>query len=572
MADTIQSDDLDNKKPASTITQPPGQPGTPATSSPASQQSSASSQPGTPAPSTVQPTSTVRQIGTQTNQGPQQQGTGYTNIQKIVQANQGNGLGQAVVGGIKQTGQQAAGAINSANTDFTNQIGQSNQQLQQGNTQYQGLLGKALNIDPNNPLSDADYASAQQFLTGNYSGPTELQNGGQVAAQAADAEQLGKLGGSEAGRAGLLQRFVGGNQYTQGQQKLDNLLLGSNSGAINQARSATQGLSDLAARGIQTARAQGQSAAATDAATRAAALATGQTDITNVNNDLNTGAQNYLNSELGKYTNAQQIALNDPSNDFGLLSTNLTPQQKAAVLAKNPSFAQVTGGMSQDDINKMLTDYQNGNTNAFSSILGQTSAADQSKAGSYNALNKLLNTGAGPVNANNQLAATNNVSLNKDAINSLNQTLEDQSKAAANQGYTAAVNSKGDQYYNTDVNQLATARAAQYANNATPGSYGSSTTKPANYDSQVNAIYAKYPSGAFDPRAGAEISALNKQINTNQLTQQFLQQGSVTAVQAGKDAQGYRDSLNNTSTGAGQDFYNQQLNAAQQAALQKYLA
>lgn len=566
MADTIQSDDLDNKKPVSSVSQPPGNPGTPANQP-------ASSQPGTPTTqNTIQPSNTPRQIGTQTTSGPQQQGTGYTNIQKIVQANQGNGLGQAVVGGIQQTGQQAAGAINSANQDFTNQIGQSNQQLQQGNTQYQGLLGKALNIDPNNPLSDADYASAQQFLTGNYSGPTELQNGEQVAAQAADAEQLGKLGGSEAGRAGLLQRFVGGNQYTQGQQKLDNLLLGSNSGAINQARSATQGLSDLAARGIQTARAQGQSAAATDAATRAAALAAGQTDITNVNNDLNTGAQNYLNSELGKYTNAQQIALNDPSNNFGLLSTNLTPQQKAAVLAKNPSFAQVTGGMSQDDINKMLTDYQNGNTNAFSSILGQTSAADQTKAGSYNALNKLLNTGAGTVNANNQLAATNNVSLNKDAINSLNQTLEDQAKGVTDQGYTASVNKAGEDYYNTDVQKLASARAAQYANDITPGAYNSGTQKPANYDAQVQAIYSKYPLGPFDPKAGADISALNKQINTSQLQASFLKAGSPSAIQAGQDAQGYRDSLGDTSQGAGQALYQQQLNAAQQAALQKYLA
>ena len=52
---------------------------------------------------------------------PRQLGTGFTNLQNIMQANTGNKLGQAVGSGIQQTGQQASNALQSGVQDFNTQ-------------------------------------------------------------------------------------------------------------------------------------------------------------------------------------------------------------------------------------------------------------------------------------------------------------------------------------------------------------------------------------------------------------------------------------------------------------------
>lgn len=81
-----------------------------------------------------------------------------------------------------------------------------------------------------------------KYRTGTYAGPQELGDFQTLLGKASQVEQLGGLTRSTGGRQELLRRFVGDNDYTQGQQKLDTMLLGQNGTELNQARKATRGL------------------------------------------------------------------------------------------------------------------------------------------------------------------------------------------------------------------------------------------------------------------------------------------------------------------------------------------
>ena len=210
MAEVIQQEDLDEKKPGQQQVQQAGQ--------------------GVQAPAGVAlPAGGGQQQSTIKSFNPNsQRGTGYTNIQRLVQANSGNKLGQAVGGGIQQVGQQTKQQLNQAQQQFQQQA----QQNQFNTAQNQQLTQNVLQ-DPTQytqfGLNTPESQQASQFqrlISGQYQGPQTLQNADQLQAQTQDATQLGQAIGSQAGRIGLLQRFVGTPQYKQGQQTLDALLLG----------------------------------------------------------------------------------------------------------------------------------------------------------------------------------------------------------------------------------------------------------------------------------------------------------------------------------------------------------
>lgn len=96
------------------------------------------------------------------------------------------------------------------------------------------------------PLISADeQALFNKYRTGAYGGPTELANAQALRGQAADVNQLGQSVSSSQGRLGLLQRFAAkpGSQYGQGQQSLDQLLLGGATPDLQAARRQALGLS-----------------------------------------------------------------------------------------------------------------------------------------------------------------------------------------------------------------------------------------------------------------------------------------------------------------------------------------
>lgn len=188
------------------------------------------------------------------NNRSQTAGTGFVNLQRVLQANKNNQLGQTVVGGVQQAGNAARGALNQAGQQFQAGLNQEKERLGQEDQRVSRVLGNLPSA------TDEDVKAFESIRSGESKAPTGLKDTQDLRAKAQEAQMLGQAGGSEAGRFGLLQRFVGrGQQYTGGQQRLDNLLLGQQGGKqLQQARAGTIGLGGQVERGIQGAAARGQ--------------------------------------------------------------------------------------------------------------------------------------------------------------------------------------------------------------------------------------------------------------------------------------------------------------------------
>lgn len=193
--------------------------------------------------------------GAQQPQSTRQLGTGFTNLQNIMQANTGNQLGQAVSGGIQQAGSQATNALNSGVQNF-NQQSQANALGTQAQKQnVQNVLNNVGNV------SNQDVANFQNYMSGQYNGPTNINNISAIQNQAANAQQQGQDVGTAGGRQALLQQYAASpsSSYSAGQQNLDSLLLGATGGKqLQQARQAVSGLNNQVNAAQNTAQSQAQ--------------------------------------------------------------------------------------------------------------------------------------------------------------------------------------------------------------------------------------------------------------------------------------------------------------------------
>lgn len=168
-----------------------------------------------------------------------QAGTGFTNLQRVLQANKANKLGATVGAGIQQAGQQAIGAINQAGQQFKTEADKEKERQTSLGQTVRGTLGGDLQNVSNDTVSQFETARSGQSK-----GPMAIKDVDKITEQAREAQGLGQATGNEGGRLGLLQRFVGqGNRYTGGQQRLDNLLLGQTGQKdLTQSRRGTFGL------------------------------------------------------------------------------------------------------------------------------------------------------------------------------------------------------------------------------------------------------------------------------------------------------------------------------------------
>lgn len=190
------------------------------------------------------------------DQQKKQTGTGFTNLNRIMQANQGNQLGKAVGGGVAQQAGQAKESLNQARTGFDTASQANRLDTDQNKQEVNNTLQS---VDTGQDVNDQTAQDFSRFRQGQYAGPQTLQNEDQVINQAQNAQNLGGLSSSAAGRQALLQRFVGGNNYSQGKQQLDNLLLGQSGGQdLRDARRQTQNLNQTALQSADAARQQAQ--------------------------------------------------------------------------------------------------------------------------------------------------------------------------------------------------------------------------------------------------------------------------------------------------------------------------
>lgn len=192
------------------------------------------------------------------NNPNQQKGSGFTNIQSVLKANQGNQLGSAVGNNLQQTTSSAQQNLQNAQGQFNTDT-QNNQANTQGNQQ---LAQNVLNDATSYVGSGANAGQGQQFqnlLSGQYQGPTGLNNVSQLQNQAANAAQQGQALGTAGGRIGLLQQMAGNQQYGAGAANLDNLLLGqSNDPSLQVAKRNALTLQGQVGSAVQGAAAQGQ--------------------------------------------------------------------------------------------------------------------------------------------------------------------------------------------------------------------------------------------------------------------------------------------------------------------------
>lgn len=167
-----------------------------------------------------------------------QTGSGFTTLQKYLQANKANKLGSTVGSGIQQAGQQATGAMQTAGNKFQQGFQSEQNRLGAEGQRVDRVMGNVT------AATDEDVNAFEGIRGGKTKGPQAIENANELREQARQAKALGEATGSEAGRYGLLQRYVGaGKQYTGGQQRLDNLLLGqTGAGNLREARRDTAGL------------------------------------------------------------------------------------------------------------------------------------------------------------------------------------------------------------------------------------------------------------------------------------------------------------------------------------------
>lgn len=198
----------------------------------------------------VQPNVQNQPLTTQKKDDKKQVGTGFTNINRVLEANRANKLGSSISGNIKQQAGQVRSGIMGQSQQFQKQA-EANRLDTEANKQLReqtlgGITGQSGFQDP-----DAKTVEAfQQMRGGEYKGPTGLdeQQTSALKRQGADLASLGNLTGTSSGKQTLLQRIVGTPQYTSGQQKMDSLLLGQSGGDLNKLRRETKNLdSGLAA-------------------------------------------------------------------------------------------------------------------------------------------------------------------------------------------------------------------------------------------------------------------------------------------------------------------------------------
>lgn len=210
-----------------------------------------------------------------------QKGTGFTNLSRIMQASRGNKLGQTVAGGIQSQAQGLQTQVKSAQEQFqeeaqkgrldTGEAAQKRQEIlgrfapstgaqqtQQPATppaaaQAPTQPGQPAQPKPQGPVSEEEIKKFQQFRTGTYTGPKELQDQASLVGKAQQTEELGELARSEGGRQELLRRFVGGQGYTAGQKQLDTSILGQQPGQLGAAARQTRGAADVVERAGQQA-------------------------------------------------------------------------------------------------------------------------------------------------------------------------------------------------------------------------------------------------------------------------------------------------------------------------------
>lgn len=248
---------------------------------------------------------------------PRQQGSGFTNLSRLLQANRNNRLGESISSGVIGGANQVRQQLGDTREQFQNQATANDLASDQNKSIREGVLQGIANGQTN--INDQQAQQFQNFRQGQYTGPKELDQAKTVGLgiRANEIQNQAKNPLSE----GTLQATIGAqstNPYTRGQMGLDRTLLGVvNPAALGQARSATRGLTQ----GINRAQ---EAARGTAALNTARAQQFGQETQQQLQ-----APQAAIQTEVGNRIAAQKAALNAEMQKYNA--------DRAAYLGVNPA-------------------------------------------------------------------------------------------------------------------------------------------------------------------------------------------------------------------------------------------
>lgn len=295
---------------------------------------------------------------TQQTQQPKRKGTGFTNLQRVLQASQGSKLGQTIAGGITGQAQQVQSGIKSAQEEFERQAEDKRLDTAKNRAAVSGAIEQAAQTGE---VSDDTSSLFERVRAGEYKGPTGLTDTQRLYSQAQQAQQLGALasgiGGDAATRSGgrqeLLRRFAGGSDYTAGQRKLDESILARDREAkLAAAARQTRGAAQDVERAGQVAQAKGQeysNLAKLFAKQTGEQLGAAQQDI--IQREIDPELQKAIARDNARKDLLNQISfLEKSSSQLGAAGLQ-TPAERQEKLTELLKKATESGYLSQEELN-----------------------------------------------------------------------------------------------------------------------------------------------------------------------------------------------------------------------------
>lgn len=324
---------------------------------------------------------------------PTQSSGRFTNLKNYVNANQGAGdqLGSRITGNIDKNLDKTQKEATTATGNIANNIQAEKDRLAKGtgyNAQLQDQNQDGASTIYNNTDDKANFGKLlnNQNVAGNLAANTQTAADTSAAGLNNVNSQINNLG-SEAGRFNLLQQAVKSPNYTNGQQRLDQLML--QAGNPNQLVSSQRDLTGKLT-GVQNNLSdtyKGLDTGINEAGTQADEISK------LLNGTLGTQTQNLIKSQADQATglntsnaNANTALQTYFTNGYG----SLTPEQKAAI---DPMLASggLTTGMRTYNVLKDPQSFQNYVTNG-STNLTQKDVLDQNEFNRYQALAGLAGT------------------------------------------------------------------------------------------------------------------------------------------------------------------------------------
>lgn len=175
----------------------------------------------------------------------------YTNLNQYLDANKENaeGMGTKIAGDITQQGSTARQGVQDTSSDFRSLADQGTLQgLDTAASEASDITNKARTSSLDNQINDVQVNRFKDISNAQYKGPQGLEGSSKYQGASQNiqkAQEMQQNAQTDEGRFNLLQNAYARPDYSQGQKKLDNLLVTGNQQAKANIQNAATSLSDI---------------------------------------------------------------------------------------------------------------------------------------------------------------------------------------------------------------------------------------------------------------------------------------------------------------------------------------